>query len=116
MHNVLSIRNFSLVLAALLLAAATLGVTAVFTADAPGSNLAPVGNSDELIQILQGDRTTLWTSLSGPVSSFTVQGWPSTDGASELGGALMISKPDDELAGVIDFGEKPMVLSFEIDG
>ena len=93
-----------------------MGATALFTASEPGSSLAPVGNADELVQILQGNRIILWTSLAGAVSSYTVQGWPSTDGDSELGGALMISKPDDALAGVINFGEKPMTLSFEVDG
>ena len=116
MHNALAVRNFSLVLAAMLIAAATSGASAVFAADEPGSDLDPIGSADELVEILQGNRTILWTSLSGAVSWYTVRGWPSTDGDSELGGALMIERPDDALIGEIGFGEKPMTLSFEIDG
>ena len=116
MQNVLSIRNLPLGLAALLLVAASLSASAVFAADDPGSNLRPIGNADELVEILQDNGTILWNSLSGAVSSHTVQGWPSTDGESELGGALMIEKPDNAQAGVINFAEKPMTLSFEIGG
>jgi hypothetical protein len=35
---------------------------------------------------------------------------------NELGGAVMIERPVDGSAGVVDFGEKPRSLSFEIDG
>ncbi len=115
MNSVLSMRNMSLVVVAFLLAAATLATSAVFTADQPEADLSPVGNSDELVRILQGNRTILWTSLAGSVSSYTVQGWPTFDGDSELGGALMIKRPENGLAGVIDFGEKPMSLSFQIN-
>ena len=101
---------------AFLLVVGALSTTAVFTADQPEANLSPVGNSDELVRILQGNRTILWTSLAGSVSSYTIQGWPTSDGDSELGGALMMERPEDGLTGVIDFGEKPMSLSFEIDG
>ena len=115
MHNAPYVRSLSLVLATLLLAATTLGTSAVFAADEPDSDLDPLGNADKRVEIHQGTNTILWASLSGAVSSYTVLGWPSTEGDSELGGALMIEKPDDALAGIIDFGEKPMTLSFEID-
>ena len=116
MHRVISNRNLYLLLATLLLGAAALGGSAMFAADAPGSDLVPVGNADELIEIVQGNNNIMWSPLSGAVSSYTVQGWPSTDGDSELGGALVIEKPTDGSAGVIDFGEKPMTLTFNIDG
>jgi hypothetical protein len=108
--------NLRLGLVAISFAAVTLLSSAVFTADRPGADLEPVGNADELVHILQGESSILWTSLSGTVSFYTVRGWPSSDGESELGGALVIEKPDDGLAGVIKPAEKPMSLSFEIDG
>jgi hypothetical protein len=104
------------VLAALLLTAASLATTADFQASRPGADLSPVGNADQVIQILQGNKTVLWTSLSSPVASYRVEGWPVAIDDNELGGALMIERPEDGTAGVIDFAEKPKSLGFEIDG
>lgn len=116
MQFVLKLRNLALAVVMFLLAAATFAHTAVFTAAEPGADLAPTGQAEELVQILQGSQTVLWTSLSGNVTSYAVQGWPSRVGDSDLGGGLVIERPEDGSAGVIDFGEKPMSLSFELDG
>ncbi len=90
--------------------------TVSFLAEHRGSNLSPRGGAEEVVDILQGGETILWSSLAGSVSSYSVTGWPSGAAASELGGALVIERPEDGLAGVIDFGEKPMALTFELDG
>jgi hypothetical protein len=109
------VRNVTLTAAALFLAAASFGGSALFQADRPGADLAPVGNATEIIQILQGNQTVLWTSLSsGVVTSYRVQGWASTIDGNELGGAVIIERPQDGTAGVIDFGEKPMTVTFEV--
>jgi hypothetical protein len=108
-------RHLTLSLAALVMAAASFVATAVFAADGPGSNLAPVGGADQMIEILQGNQTILWSSLSGSVVAYRVEGWPETIDGNELGGALVIERPVDTDAGVIDFGEKPKSLGFEID-
>ncbi|MGH8950489.1 MAG: hypothetical protein ACRDX9_03600 [Acidimicrobiia bacterium] len=108
------VRKISLAAAALLLVAASFGATALFQADHPGADLAPVGTADEIVQILQGNRTVLWTSMTGSVSSYRVEGWASTIDGNELGGALVIERPSDSGAGVIDFGEKPRSLDFEL--
>jgi hypothetical protein len=108
-------RNLALVGATFLLAAASLATTALFQADRPGSDLTPVHGAEELIQILQGNRTVLWTALSGSVASYRVEGWPVTIEGNNLGGALVIERPADGSAGIIGFGEKPMSISFEID-
>jgi hypothetical protein len=42
-------------------------------------------------------------------------GWPSSDGVNELGGALVIERPGDPLAGVINIGEKPASVEFTLD-
>jgi hypothetical protein len=99
-----------------LVAAFALSATVLFQAPRPGADLAPSGGSENLIQILQGDQSLLWTTLSGRVTSYVVQGWPSASGENELGGALMMERPANGTAGIIDFGEKPMTLRFEIAG
>lgn len=115
MQRVPAVRTTSLALAAVA-AALLLSAGALFQAPRPGADLAPSGGSENLIQLLQGNQNIVWTSLSGNVTSYVVQGWPSTSGANELGGALMMERPSDGEAGVIEFGEKPMTLRFEIDG
>ncbi|MEX1125323.1 MAG: hypothetical protein WEE53_06620 [Acidimicrobiia bacterium] len=110
-----AVRTTSLALAVVATALA-LSTTALFQASRPGGDLAPSGGSENLIQILQGNQNVLWTSLSGSVTSYVAQGWPSTPGGNELGGALVMERPENSEAGVIDFGEKPMTLRFEIDG
>jgi hypothetical protein len=114
MQNVPAVRTTSLAMVGLAIALAV-GTSALFQAPRPGVDLAPTGGSESLIQILQGNQNILWTSLSGSVTSFVVQGWPSTTGNSELGGALMLARPANGEVGVIDFGEKPMSLEFQID-
>jgi hypothetical protein len=108
-----TIRNISLALAALVLAAAAV-TSASFLAEHPGADLSPLAGAENVIHILQGNETILWTSLSGSVNSYRVTGWPSQAGGNELGGALVIERPEDGFGGVIDFGEKPMTLSFEL--
>jgi hypothetical protein len=115
MQTVPAVRTTSLVLAVVATALA-LSAGALFRAPSPGSDLAPSGGSENLVQILQGNQNVLWTSLSGNVNSYVVQGWPSTSGDNELGGALMMERPANGQAGVIDFGEKPMTLRFAVDG
>lgn len=104
-----------LAMVALLLAAATAS-TATFLAEHPGADLSPLSGAGEVINILQGNETILWTSLAGSVGSHRVAGWPVESGGNELGGALVIERPEDGFAGVIDFGEKPMTLTFDLDG
>jgi hypothetical protein len=104
----------SLTLAGLAIALA-LSATALFQAPRPGADLDPVGGADNVVQILQGNQNILWTSLSGNVTGYVVQGWPSKTGDTELGGALMMERPANGQAGVIDFGEKPMTLEFQLD-
>jgi hypothetical protein len=108
-------RNLSLTLAAIAVATVSLAVSADFRATDPGSNLTPVGAADQMVEILQGNQNVLWSSLAGPVLSYRVEGWPVSVGEDDLGGALVIERPVDGSAGVIDFGEKPKSLSFELD-
>ncbi len=109
------VRRFAPFAAALLLMAASVGGTALFRSAGPGGDLRPVGGADSLVQVLQGNRTVLWTALSGSVSLYRVEGWPVTVGGNDLGGALVMERPSDGTAGVIDFGEKPRSVSFEIE-
>jgi hypothetical protein len=102
------------VLALLLLTAATFGPDPRFQAPHAGADLEPVNGAEEWIQLLQGRSSILWASMDGTVSSYTIVGWPSHDGDSELAGALVISRPIDGSAGVIDFAEKPMSLRFDL--
>ena len=114
MLRVTRVRTLTLAAAALLLTAASLGATAVFQADRPGADLKPITGADEVVRVLQGNRTLLWTSMSGAVSSYRVQGWASTVDGNDLGGAVIIERPANGTAGVIEFGEKPKSVRFEL--
>lgn len=116
MQNVTKSRVVGLGMAALLTIAATFPATATFESSAPGLGLEPVGGAESLISLIQGQEHLLWTALTGTVTSYQVLGWPSQSGDVELGGALMIERPADSSTGVIDFGEKPMSLEFQLNG
>lgn len=109
-----AIRAGALWLAALLLTAASYTGVALFEAPRPGADLQPVDGAEGVVQLLQGQQSILWTTLEGTVTLYTVLGWPSIHDDAELGGALMIRKPSDGKAGVIDFGEKPQTVVFEL--
>ena len=103
-------------LAAVVMIAAAISSSAVFESTSPGRNLDPVGGADEAINLLQSNGALLWTSLSGPVTQVRVEGWPVSDGDVELGGALVIERPEDPYAGAMNLGEPPMTASFEVGG
>lgn len=88
------------------------GAVAVFTAGGPGESMSPIGEADLLIRLTQSNESILWTSLAGNVSTVKTLGWPSSDGAHDLGGALTMERPADPLAGTVDIGEKPMSMEF----
>lgn len=114
MQTVNSARLVGLGLAALLTIAAALPTTALFSATSPGSDLEPVGGAEMIIDLIQGQETILWSSLGGMVNSYKVVGWPLDDGTHELGGALVLERPVSGQAGIIDFGEKPMTVEFDV--
>jgi hypothetical protein len=101
------------ILGALTLVAASWPTVAVFSAPAEGADLTPVGEAHRMIEILQGNRTVLWSSLAGPVSMVETRGWPVSVDGNELGGAVVIDDVDGEISGVVDFGEKPRTLTFD---
>jgi hypothetical protein len=101
-------------LGALLLVAASLSGTALFRAESAGADLQQVNGAASMVQVLQGNRTVLWTALSGSVSLYRVEGWPTRIGDNELGGAVVMERPADGTAGVIEFAEKPRSVSFEV--
>ncbi|HSO49015.1 MAG TPA: hypothetical protein VLS86_00595, partial [Acidimicrobiia bacterium] len=107
------IRTTSLALGVVATALA-LSAGALFQASSRGADLAPIAGAETLVRVLQENQNVLWTSLRGNVTSYVVQGWPSSSGDTELGGAMMMERPASGEAGVIDFGEKPMTLRFEI--
>lgn len=109
-----AIRAGALWLAALLLTAASYGGIALFEAPHPGAKLQSVEGAESVVQLLQGQQSILWTTLEGTVTLYTVLGWPSSHDDAELGGALMIRRPSDGEAGVIDFGEKPQSVLFQL--
>lgn len=115
MQSVISVRMMALTVAALLTVAAGLSVSATFRAASPGANLEPVGDAGSIVEIIEGRTHLLWTSLAGTVTSHTTIGWPSTDGDVELGGALTMERPADGTTGVIQLGDEPMTVSFELD-
>jgi hypothetical protein len=116
MHRVITQRLAGLGLAALMTVTAAGGTVAVFASGGPGENLSPVGDAAVLIDITQVSNTILWSSMAGNVSTVRTTGWPSSDGLTELGGALTMERPANPLAGAINIGEKPMQVEFELGG
>ncbi len=112
MQRVITHRLVGLGLAALMTLSAAGGAVAVFTAGGPGESMSPIGEADTLIRLTQSNHSILWTSLAGNVSTVKTLGWPSSDGTHDLGGALVIERPADPLAGTVDIGEKPMSMEF----
>ena len=116
MQNVITFRLVGIGLAGLLIGAAAFSHTALFQAPSPGSDLRAVSGAELVIDLVQGQETLLWSSLSGNVTGYTVLGWPWRVDGHDLGGALMIDRPENGSAGVIVFGEKPMSASFDVSG
>ena len=112
MQKVINKRLAGWGLAALMTLTAAGGSVAMFAAGGPGENLAPINGADMLISISQTQESILWSSLGGNVSAVEIVGWPSTDGTHDLGGALMIEKPENPLAGAVHTGERPAVANF----
>jgi hypothetical protein len=116
MQKVTTSRLAGLGMAAILTIAAAFSTTATFESPAPGLGLEPVGGAESLISLIQGREHIFWSALTGTVTSYQIVGWPSQSGDVELGGALMIERPENGSTGIIDIGEKPMTLDFELNG
>ena len=111
-----TVRLVGLGLAAAILIAAAGNSLASFHAISTGSDLKPLSGAEAVIDLIQCRETILWSSLTGTVTNIHTIGWPSSDGTHELGGALMLERPEDGTVGVVDFGEKPMSMTFEVNG
>jgi hypothetical protein len=110
------IRNLILLpVVALALTAGTIATTAEFRASQPDDALSPVAGAGQIIQLLQANRAILWTSLDGGVSTVIVEGWGGGDSGNELAGSMTLDNVADGSAGVIDVGERPRSVSFELD-
>jgi hypothetical protein len=116
MQGVITNRLAGLGLAAIMTLTAAGGAVAVFAAGGPGENVNPSDGAGLLIDLTQVNRSVLWTSLAGNVATVRTEGWPTSDGTHDLGGALTIEVPSNPLAGTINIGEKPMSLVFELSG
>lgn len=95
--------------------AAASAATAVFTAPAPGTPLTPTGDAAQLVGLAQGQRSFVFVAKSGDVETVTVQGWPSSDGEHDLGGAMLVQTVFHH-TGSINFGEMPMTVEFALSG
>lgn len=115
MRRVITQRLAGLGLAAIMTLTAAGGAVAVFSAGGPGENLSPRGAAERLIELSQVGNSIVWGSMAGNVSLIETTGWSSTDGTNELGGAMVIERPDDPVAGSLDIGEKPHKVKFTFD-
>ncbi len=116
MHTVVTRRLAGLGLAAVLTVTAAGGAaSAVFAAGGPGDDLTPREGAELLVSLSQSGESILWSSLAGNVSLIQTVGWPSSDGTHDLGGALTIEKPSNQLAGTINTGEKPQSVTFDFN-
>lgn len=116
MQNAMRIRLLGIGLAGLLTMAAAFSASALFQAPSPGTNVMPINGAELVVDLIQGQETLLWSTLSGNVTGYTVFGWPSQVDGHDLGGALMMENPKSGVAGVIAFGEKPMSVEFDVSG
>lgn len=116
MRRVITHRLAGLGLAAMMTLTAAGGAVAVYAAGGPGERMSPVGEADLLVRLTQSNSSVLWTSLAGNVSTIRTLGWPSSDGTHDLGGALVIERPENPTAGTVDIGEDPMSMEFSIGG
>lgn len=114
MQGVITKSLAGLGLAAVLTMAAG-GAVAVFAAGGPGENLSGVGGASRLVEITQVSNSLLWTSLAGNVSFVETRGWATSDGTHDLGGALVIERPGNPLAGTVNIGEQPESVTFSFD-
>ena len=116
MPRMISTRLVGLGLAAVLTVAAAFAITATFQASAPGADLKPVGwrrkdhrshprTRNSPLELTGGDSDPLRSRRAG-LSATVFTTW---------GGALVISEVNAN-AGVIDFGEKPMSITFDLAG
>jgi len=116
MRRVITHRLVGLGVAAIMTLTAAGGAVAVFTAEGPDERMTPIGGADLLIRLTQSNSSVLWTSLAGNVSMVETLGWPVTDGSNDLGGGLVIERPQNPTAGTVNLGEPPMSMTFDIDG
>lgn len=113
MQRVITNRLAGLGLAAMMTLVAAGGAAAIFVAGGPGEDVQPMDGAEGLVSLVQTHDSILWTSLVGNVSTVKTLGWPISDGVHDLGGALVIEKPQNPTAGTVNIGEKPMSVEFD---
>jgi len=116
MQSVVTNRLAGLGLAAMMTLLVAGGAVAVFAAGGPGDDLSPLNGAERLVSLTQSQASILWTATSGGVTAIRAVAWASSDGTHDLGGALVLERPDDPRAGTINIGEKPATVEFTIDG
>lgn len=90
------------------------GAVAVFAAGEPGENLSPIDGAELMVDLTQVNGSVLWSSLAGPVVVVETRSRPTDDGVHQLGGALVIERPANGLAGTINLGETPQEIRFTL--
>lgn len=96
-----------------LVLALSAGSVITFQAPSPGADLEHAGGNRDAVSISQDETSVTWKAEGTTVSGYQVQGWPAATGTDELGGGLILSRAIEQ-SGVIAFGERPMLLVFEI--
>lgn len=114
MQRVISQRLVGLGLVGALTLTAAWGAAAEFASGEPGENLSAIGGADTLVRLTQIGGTVTWEALEGTVSLVETVGWASSDGVHDLGGALVIERPEDSGQGVVAFGEHPRSVTFQM--
>jgi hypothetical protein len=115
MQGVITQRLAGLGLAAIMTLTAAGGAVAVFAAGGPGENLISKGDSALLVDLTQVSNSILWSSMAGNISLVETTGWATSDGTHDLGGALVIERPANPLAGTVNIGEKSSSVRFTFD-
>jgi len=114
MRRVITHRLVGLGVAAMMTLTAAGGAVAVFTAEGPDESMSPIGGADLLVRLTQSNDAVLWLSLAGNVSTVKTLGWPVSDGTNDLGGGLVIERPENPTVGTVNLGEPPMSMTFQL--
>lgn len=89
--------------------------TFVWSAPAPGQDLAPVGNAADAVLVTQNHDRILWVATGDQVATVTTLGWEIADGETELAGPLVIETVY-RTSGSLSIGEPPKSVSFTLEG
>lgn len=114
MLSVLASLSRAVVLVAVAALATSSTSVVTWTAPSPGEDLRPVGSASDQVLVTQNGPRILWVSEVEPVATVMTLGWETTDGDTELAGAMTIETVY-RTTGSLSIGEPPKTVSFSLE-